>query len=50
MVDCCLLYSIIISLVCCYCHRVCVCVVCCLFVCFPFQIAEYIAEYKKMLN
>ena len=44
MVDCCLLYSIIISLVCCYCHRVRVCVVCCLFVCLPFQIAEYIAK------
>ena len=34
-VDCCLLFSIIISLVCI--AIVCVCVVCCLFVCFPFQ-------------
>ena len=29
MVDCCLLFSIIISLVCCYCYCHRVCVVCC---------------------
>ena len=46
MVDCCLLFSIIIRLVCSYCHhRVCVGVgvVCCLFVCFPFR---YCTRYQ----
>ena len=41
MVDCCLLYSFILSLVCWYCHRVCVC--CLLFVC-VFSVSVFVGD------